>query len=69
MEHGPESLSQVQNLISAAVLTNVIPIIRTFNASDTAIHQPLDLGALGSRYRRYLIVKQLEIVSDLHVLS
>ena len=47
MEHGPASLSQVQNLISAAVLTNVIPIIRTFNASDTAIHQPLDLGALG----------------------
>jgi 4-hydroxy-2-oxoheptanedioate aldolase len=47
MEHGPAGLSQVQNLISAAVLTNVIPIVRTSNATDTAIHQPLDLGALG----------------------
>lgn len=47
MEHGPASLSQVQNLISAALLTNIIPIVRTSNATDTAIHQPLDLGALG----------------------
>lgn len=46
-EHGPAGLSQVQNLISAAILTNIIPIVRTGNASDTAIHQPLDLGALG----------------------
>lgn len=47
MEHGPAGLSQVQNLISAALLTNIIPIVRTFNATETAIHQPLDLGALG----------------------
>ena len=47
MEHGPAGLSQVQNLISAALLTNIIPIVRTSNATDTAIHQPLDLGALG----------------------
>jgi 4-hydroxy-2-oxoheptanedioate aldolase len=47
MEHGPAGLAQVQNLISAALLTNIIPIVRTTNATDTAIHQPLDLGALG----------------------
>lgn len=47
MEHGPASLSQVQNLASAAVLANVVPIVRTANASETAIHQPLDLGVLG----------------------
>jgi 4-hydroxy-2-oxoheptanedioate aldolase len=47
MEHGPAGLSQVQNLISAALLTNIVPIVRTFNATETAIHQPLDLGSLG----------------------
>jgi 4-hydroxy-2-oxoheptanedioate aldolase len=47
MEHGPANLSQAQHLITAAILKGVIPIIRTSNATDTAIHQPLDLGALG----------------------
>lgn len=47
MEHGPAGFSEMQNLIRAAILANVIPIIRTSNSFEDFIAKPLDLGALG----------------------
>ncbi len=47
MEHGPASFSELQNLIRAALLANVIPIVRTSDAAEVSISKPLDLGALG----------------------
>jgi len=47
MEHGPAGIHELQNLIRAAMLANVIPIVRTSDSSENAISKPLDLGALG----------------------
>jgi 4-hydroxy-2-oxoheptanedioate aldolase len=47
MEHGPASFSELQNLIRAALLVNLIPIVRTSDSTDVSIAKPLDLGALG----------------------
>ena len=47
MEHGPVGFSELQNLIRAALVANVIPIVRTADATEVSIAKPLDLGALG----------------------
>jgi 4-hydroxy-2-oxoheptanedioate aldolase len=47
MEHGPAGFPELQNLIRAALLANIIPVVRTSDSSETAISRPLDLGALG----------------------
>lgn len=47
MEHGPATISELQNLIRGALLANVIPIVRTSDSSEISIARPLDLGALG----------------------
>ena len=47
MEHGPVTISELQNLIRGALLANVIPIVRTADSSEISIAKPLDLGALG----------------------
>src|SRR5450759_3400216 len=47
MEHGPVGFSDLQNLIRAALLANIIPIVRTSDSSEVSIAKPLDLGALG----------------------
>ncbi len=47
MEHGPSGLTELQNLIRAALIAGVIPIVRTSDSSEISISGPLDLGALG----------------------
>lgn len=47
MEHGPVGFSDLQNLIRAALVANIIPIVRTSDSSEISIAKPLDLGALG----------------------
>ena len=47
MEHGPTGFSELQNLIRAALITNIIPIVRTSDSDEVSISKPLDLGALG----------------------
>ena len=47
MEHGTASFSELQNLIRAALLANVVPIVRTSDSSEVSIAKPLDLGAFG----------------------
>jgi 4-hydroxy-2-oxoheptanedioate aldolase len=47
MEHGPADFPVIQNLIRAALISNVIPIVRTSDCSEISIAKPLDLGALG----------------------
>lgn len=47
MEHGPAGFSELQNLIRAALLANVVPIVRTSDSAEVSIAKPLDLGALG----------------------
>lgn len=47
MEHGPASFSELQNLIRAALLSNIIPVVRTSDSNEISISRALDLGALG----------------------
>jgi 4-hydroxy-2-oxoheptanedioate aldolase len=47
MEHGPASFSDLQNLIRGAEASGLIPIVRTYDSSETAISKALDLGAKG----------------------
>jgi 4-hydroxy-2-oxoheptanedioate aldolase len=45
MEHGPVSLQQMQNLIRAAEVSGITPVIRTRDRIPESISQALDIGA------------------------
>lgn len=47
MEHGVGSINDMQNLIRAAEVTNVFPIVRVKENSTTLISEVLDIGASG----------------------
>ena len=47
MEHGPAGLENMQNLIRAAVVSGVLPIVRVPGTMEHMISQPLDIGAMG----------------------
>lgn len=54
MEHGPGSFEQLQNLIRAANVAKVMPVVRVPRGSDIFIDRALDVGAgavLGSAGR------------------
>ena len=46
-EHGPNTLETVQQLIRAAELHGLFPVVRVPDTSETAIGQALDIGAGG----------------------
>ncbi|HEY5587095.1 MAG TPA: aldolase/citrate lyase family protein [Ruminiclostridium sp.] len=46
-EHGPGSIELMQNLIRAAIVAGVLPIIRVQDGSEASIGKALDIGALG----------------------
>ena len=47
MEHGPANLVTLQNLVRAAEVSGVLPIVRTRDMCPESIAQPLDLGVAG----------------------
>lgn len=47
MEHGPMNVLQLQNLIRAAQCSNIMPIVRVPDCSESSIGKVLDVGALG----------------------
>jgi len=47
MEHGPCGLETLQNLIRAAEVSGVLPIVRTRDRTAESVARPLDLGAAG----------------------
>jgi 4-hydroxy-2-oxoheptanedioate aldolase len=47
MEHGPAGFPDLQNLIRGAEAAGVLPVVRTYDSSETAISKALDLGAKG----------------------
>ena len=49
MEHGPESLKDMQNNIRAAQVAGMVPIVRVCALSEVAISQALDIGAAGGQ--------------------
>jgi 4-hydroxy-2-oxoheptanedioate aldolase len=47
MEHGPVDFFNLQHLIRGAEASGILPIVRTYDSSETAIGKALDLGAKG----------------------
>ncbi|MDR2470221.1 MAG: aldolase [Tannerella sp.] len=47
MEHGPADFFHLQHLIRGAEVAGLLPVVRTCDASETAIGKALDLGAKG----------------------
>ena len=47
LEHGPNSIESVQNLIRAAQLSGILPIVRTKEDCPPVIGEALDIGAGG----------------------
>ncbi|MDR1562806.1 MAG: aldolase [Dysgonamonadaceae bacterium] len=47
MEHGPADFFNLQNLIRGAEIAGILPVVRTFDSSETAIGKALDVGAKG----------------------
>ena len=46
-EHGPVGIENMQNLIRAAYVSGVLPIVRVPGTMEHMISQPLDIGAAG----------------------
>ncbi len=47
LEHGPNSVQTLQNLIRAAALANVLPIVRVKEGVHSVVGEVLDIGAAG----------------------
>ncbi len=47
LEHGPNSFETAQNLVRAAVIHNLTPVIRVGENSESMISKALDIGARG----------------------
>jgi 4-hydroxy-2-oxoheptanedioate aldolase len=47
LEHGPNSVQSLQNLIRAATVTDLLPIVRVREQNPSLISQVLDVGAGG----------------------
>jgi len=62
MEHGPGSLSEMQNLIRGARLTGALPIIRIGKLCEHGILQALDIGAAGIQVPMVSTAKEAEAV-------
>jgi 4-hydroxy-2-oxoheptanedioate aldolase len=46
-EHGPATISEVQNLVRAAQCANILPIVRVPDSREISIDKALDIGAMG----------------------
>ena len=64
MEHGPANLETLQNLIRAAEVSGVLPIVRTRDMCPESIAQPLDLGAAGVQVPQVASRAEAEAVVD-----
>ena len=62
MEHGPNSLQQMQNLIRAAEVSGVIPVIRTRDRIPESISQALDIGAQAVQIPQVTTVEEAHTV-------
>ncbi len=47
LEHGPNTIQTAQNLVRAAEVSNIFPIIRVKEENNSVMGEALDIGALG----------------------
>jgi 4-hydroxy-2-oxoheptanedioate aldolase len=46
-EHGPASISEMQNLLRAAQCADILPVVRVPDSREISIDKALDIGAVG----------------------
>ena len=68
MEHGPGSFEQLQNLIRAANVAKIMPVVRVPRGSDIFIDRALDVGA-GAFRRSKLQNRPLKLYQQLNSLQ
>lgn len=61
MEHGPESLQNMQNNIRAAQVSGLLPIVRVSTLSEMAISQALDIGCAGVQIPQISTAEEAEL--------
>jgi 4-hydroxy-2-oxoheptanedioate aldolase len=59
MEHGPNGLENMQNLIRAAQLTDIVPIVRVKEDNHSLMANVLDIGAAGIQIPHIKCVEDL----------
>ena len=62
MEHGPVDIFNLQNLIRAAQIAGIVPIVRTPDSNETSISKALDVGAMGIQVPQVSNAEQAESV-------
>ncbi len=63
MEHGPNSLQSMQNLVRGALIAGLLPVIRVRDRQPESISQALDIGALGVQIPQVSSAKEvIEII-------
>lgn len=62
MEHGPTDFMGLQNLIRGAEASGVLPVVRTYDSSETAISKALDLGAGGVQVPQVCSAREGELI-------
>lgn len=60
LEHGPNSINQAQNLIRAAEISGIFPIIRISSLDASQIGRALDIGAAGIQIPQITTEKEAE---------
>jgi 4-hydroxy-2-oxoheptanedioate aldolase len=60
MEHGPSDVPGLQNLIRAAQCTNVLPVVRVPDTTESLMSKVLDAGASGIQVSQIVNAKQAE---------
>lgn len=61
-EHGPVTIENMQNNIRAALIANMLPIIRVQDSSESSIGKALDIGALGVQVPQVKNAAQAEVI-------
>jgi 4-hydroxy-2-oxoheptanedioate aldolase len=65
LEHGPNSVETVQNLIRAAQVANIFPIVRVKENTPPVIKEVLDIGAGGIHVPQIINVEAAKEVMEL----
>ncbi len=58
LEHGPNSVETIQNLVRAAQIANILPIVRVKEDNSSVIGEVLDIGAGGIQVPQITNAKQ-----------
>jgi 4-hydroxy-2-oxoheptanedioate aldolase len=65
LEHAPNSVESIQNLIRAAQISGILPIVRVKEGNPSIIGESLDIGAAGIQVPQITSAEQAEAIMRL----